>query len=458
MKDNTAPEEAPAAETSDIDTPAAEAPLDYQAASGSGDSQLYQEELKESDEKPEIDSSKTSVAASAKQNLAMMVILGLIVATVVYFMYFRNTSPKAPEVDYGQPTSKPVAASEELSLPSIPDTPPPPADYNLPVAKAPLPLPVATMPTPVLPTAVTPQQQQQQQPNAAKPRDNFTPIPTRSSLDIQQRAQAKMSSGIMLSNGGGGGGKDGKDGKDKSNSPLYHENFVPAHTSSTQQQITRVGNMSLLIAQGKIIESVLETPINTNYPGPIRAIVSADVYSENGNNVLIPRGSRLVGSFGGGYSPGQTRITLTWDRIIMPDGYDIAVASPGIGKSGTAGVEGVVDNQVLPTVTNAVLVSAINVAFAEISSKMTKSNNQSTTTINTNTNGGGPTSTSTSTPTQQAIQQQTSQLGSTLQNMGQQFYTAKPFITLDQGTLVSVFVNKDILFPRNLANNSRIVK
>jgi type IV secretion system protein VirB10 len=404
---------------------------------------IYKDELEESvDEKAEIEYGKTAVARSAKQNMAIMAVGLLVVGLIVYMSFFRDSGPKKDVKEVSGEVSKPVSASEELSLPSIPDTPAPPPDFSLPSNKTSITSPPIPAPPPAMPA--TPPAAPHLQP--AMPAD---PGPIKSSVDNQQLIQSKNSSTIMLSNGA-----SGKDGK--KSSQMYLENFIPDHTGSAQQRITKVGNMSLLIAQGKVIDTVLETPINTTYPGPVRAIVSSDVYSENGNNVLIPRGSRVIGQFTGGYSPGQTRVMVTWNRIIMPDGYDIAIDSPAVGPIGIMGVEGIIDSQIVPTMTNAILLSAINVAFTEMAANLTGSNNSSQS--SSSTTAGTVTNTTNTTPTQQAIGQQATTIGSTAQSVAQQSYSTTPFITVDQGTMVSIFVNRDLLFPSDITAGKIVVK
>ena len=62
-----------------------------------------------------------------------------------------------------------------------------------------------------------------------------------------------------------------------------------------------------IIAQGAVIPAVLETAINSDLPGYVRAVVSRDVSSFDGKNVLVPRGSRLVGQYRSGVALGQSR-------------------------------------------------------------------------------------------------------------------------------------------------------
>ncbi len=417
-----------------------------QALDNSQDS-LYHDELEESDDKAEIEYGKTAVARGAKQNMVMFAGVIFVILIVIYFAFFKDSSPTtAPVASDPSEAAKPVSASDELALPSIPDSLSPPVDFSLPDSQKIQPNSQSkSAPTPPPPPSISKPMFNSPPPIASAPP---TPAPIHAQ-DPQQSFQAKVQAPMII-----GGGKDG--GEKKKDAAIYVEDFVPDHTSSSQQKITQVGNMSLLIAQGKVIETVLETPLNTNYPGPVRAIVSSDVYSENGNNVLIPRGSRVVGQFSGGYSPGQTRVILTWDRIIMPNGYDVAVSSPAVGSIGTMGIEGIVDNQLAQTVANALLVSALNVAFAQVSSNATGSGGQTSSTVTTGPNG--TTSTNNSSPTQQAIQQQASDLSNTMQNTVQGAFSTKPFISVDQGTLVSIFVNRDLLFPASISNNGVMVK
>src|SRR5690606_30718959 len=49
------------------------------------------------------------------------------------------------------------------------------------------------------------------------------------------------------------------------------------------------------VTQGTMIPAVLETAINTDVPGYVRAVVSDDVRSFDGTRLLVPRSSRLIG-------------------------------------------------------------------------------------------------------------------------------------------------------------------
>ena len=101
-----------------------------------------------------------------------------------------------------------------------------------------------------------------------------------------------------------------------------------------------MSNPSTTVTQGTLIPAILETAIDTNVPGFVRAVVSQDVRSFDGSRVLIPRSSRLIGQYQSGMQNGQKRAYVIWTRLIRPDGASVNLASPAVGFDGTTGLEG----------------------------------------------------------------------------------------------------------------------
>ncbi len=101
-----------------------------------------------------------------------------------------------------------------------------------------------------------------------------------------------------------------------------------------------MANPGTTVTQGTLIPAVLETAIDTNVPGYVRAVVSQDVRSFNGTRVLVPRSSRLIGQYQSGIQGGQKRAYVIWTRLIRPDGASVNLASPAIGFDGTTGLAG----------------------------------------------------------------------------------------------------------------------
>lgn len=113
------------------------------------------------------------------------------------------------------------------------------------------------------------------------------------------------------------------------------------------------------VTEGTMIPAVLETAINTDVPGYVRAVVSQDVRSFDGTKVLIPRSSRLIGQYQSGVQQGQKRAYVIWTRLIRPDGASINIASPAVGFDGTTGLEGDVDTHFFSRFGSAMLLSVV---------------------------------------------------------------------------------------------------
>ncbi len=102
-------------------------------------------------------------------------------------------------------------------------------------------------------------------------------------------------------------------------------------------------NQEYLITQGTTIAGTLDTAIQSDLSGLLRATSSRDVYSRTGDNILIPRASKLIGQYQSGVTNGQTRIFIVWTRVERPDGVVIDIGSPGTDTLGRAGLGGIVD-------------------------------------------------------------------------------------------------------------------
>jgi type IV secretion system protein VirB10 len=123
--------------------------------------------------------------------------------------------------------------------------------------------------------------------------------------------------------------------------------------------VHRLDRPGQVIAQGAVIPAVLETALNSELPGYARAMVSRDVRSFDGSQVLIPRGSRLVGQYKSAVETGQTRMLIVWTRLLRADGVTIQLASPTTDNLGQAGLSGKVDRHLLQRYGPAVLLSVV---------------------------------------------------------------------------------------------------
>jgi type IV secretory pathway VirB10-like protein len=115
-----------------------------------------------------------------------------------------------------------------------------------------------------------------------------------------------------------------------------------------------------LIQSGSIIPAALLTAVNSDLPGRVIAQVSAPVYdSVTGDHLLIPQGARLIGTYASENSYGDTRVFLSWDRLLMPDGISLELTQmAATDAAGAAGLGAKVDNH-LGRVGGAIAVSAV---------------------------------------------------------------------------------------------------
>jgi type IV secretory pathway VirB10-like protein len=129
----------------------------------------------------------------------------------------------------------------------------------------------------------------------------------------------------------------------------------------------RLGNSSFTVPEGTVLAGTLETAINSDLPGHVRAVVSRNVTSFDGSQILIPKGSRLVGQYQSNLAVGQKRTFIIWERLIRPDGVTIALVSPGTDSLGRAGVTGKVDSHFMRRFGAALLLSVIDAGSRAVS-------------------------------------------------------------------------------------------
>jgi len=114
---------------------------------------------------------------------------------------------------------------------------------------------------------------------------------------------------------------------------------------------------SLLV--GSVIDGTMITGISSDLPGNIAAVVNTNVYdSLTHNNLLIPSGTKLFGSYSSDVSYGQKRVVMVWNKLILPNGQIIELAGQqGYDLSGMSGLKGEVDNHYTELFKNVAMMS-----------------------------------------------------------------------------------------------------
>jgi len=133
-----------------------------------------------------------------------------------------------------------------------------------------------------------------------------------------------------------------------------------SHGSTVVARLEPEGSPYTLRA-GSVVPGVLLTGISSDLPGDIVGQVSRDVYDSRTQRILlIPKGSRLVGTYDNQIATGQNRLLVAWTRLILPNGQSMRL--PGLAlkdRAGQTGAKGDVDNHWRRAFGNALLLSAI---------------------------------------------------------------------------------------------------
>ncbi len=126
-------------------------------------------------------------------------------------------------------------------------------------------------------------------------------------------------------------------------------------------------DLSEMIFADKPIPAVIARAIDSNNPAPITAFVERNVYAEEGRNVIIPAGSRLMGSLGGVTASSEAtsesaRVQISWERLIRPDGSLFVFQGLTADAQGRAGALGYVDQQLFKKYTLPVMTTTLTSA------------------------------------------------------------------------------------------------
>ena len=93
------------------------------------------------------------------------------------------------------------------------------------------------------------------------------------------------------------------------------------------------------VLEGTLIDAVLTNRLDGSTAAPVNCLVTNPVYSHDGRQVLIPAGARVLGETHPVQTFGETRLAVSFNRLVMPDGRTYRLDQfMGLNDIGDAGL------------------------------------------------------------------------------------------------------------------------
>lgn len=210
----------------------------------------------------------------------------------------------------------------------------------------------------------------------------------------------------------------------------WDEIGVKKSVSSAPQDMSRVVTMD------RVITAVLARPFDSRQSQQVVAQVDRNVYGAMGRNILIPRGSTIIGQMAGG----SDRVAVIWSQIIRPDGARFVFNGTGGDAMGQAGVPGRVNNRWLARIGAGVLGTVLKVSTALATNAQEQA-------VPTNNNAGGGINAPTTARNNGAIVTDivTQDINSILGPIIQRQQALLPIITVPAGTRMTILPTQDLV-------------
>lgn len=116
-----------------------------------------------------------------------------------------------------------------------------------------------------------------------------------------------------------------------------------------------------VITADRYIPVILENSIHSQLPGRFIALVERHIFANEGRNVLLPKGTRIICSYKSLVREGDTRLNAVCARAIRPDGASILLTNAyAADQMARTGLIGEVDNRTWEKYGSAFLVAGIS--------------------------------------------------------------------------------------------------
>ncbi len=185
------------------------------------------------------------------------------------------------------------------------------------------------------------------------------------------------------------------------------------------------GDKTYVLFEGTVLETLLINRLNGTFSGPVNCLVTNAIYSHDGQHVLIPAGTKLLGETKKVEAFGQQRLAVFFHRLIMPDGFSVALDQfKGLNQIGETSLQGKVNDHYMQIFGASLAIGVLGgIAQAGTGNVYTNS----------------------------AFDQARAGFGSSLANSSMQildkFLNILPTVTVREGSRVKIYLAADLLLP-----------
>ena len=178
------------------------------------------------------------------------------------------------------------------------------------------------------------------------------------------------------------------------------------------------------IFEGTVLEGVVTNHIDGGFSGPILVMLTTDYYSHDHQQLLMPQGTRLIGTVQSVGNAQQRKMFVTFHRAVCPDGFSLDFDKYiGLDQIGTTGLATKVDHGYLMAFGAAAAIGGLG-GLSQI--------------------GNNGSVFSPSTEIRNGVSEQSAAEGEQVLN---HFLNRLPIITLKEGSRTRIYIGRDILIP-----------
>lgn len=273
--------------------------------------------------------------------LLLFALIGLIVGIIVFF---------------GNSDSKIVEQQKETTTNRVVNTKP--KQFNLERERDPEPAPEPASTQADAPTQIEQAWQENQK--------EFT------QADTAQEFDRRLTGSVLLPVDSSPSRTNQESTGETHSTPLSNR-LQPTVTASTKAK--RRFDMTYLMKKGTNIGCTLDTKIVTTHPGITRCLVTKDVYSADGEVLLVERGSEIIGEQTTSMLQGQAKVFVLWNTITTPHGVTLDIASPSADSLGASGQDAQVDRHFWERFGGAIMLSLVDDGLVIIGDRINRNNN-----------------------------------------------------------------------------------